>query len=233
MASRHLALLPTPVQRSVQRIPEPNADGPGLPSDQANHVSKNAAINWLATYDNELNMPPEDSGSAFDAVEYHRGCPHEGAVYRVNGELVDPAAIPPGANFLLVESEEHAQLQKQDSFDARAFRALKALDDAVASAPPSESGTEKDNEVHAPPPPPAPPVPPPPPMARPEASGPVMNVKRLNWDKLEMPNLEGTVWGQISGDRALEEVVNFLELEDQFAMARPKQSEFSGGRFGA
>ncbi|XP_060080140.1 delphilin-like [Ylistrum balloti] len=82
----------------------------------------------------------------------------------------------------------------------------------------------------APPPPPLPPPPPPPPpppgvqngIPSPHATGGKMNVKRINWDKLDQTKVENTIWEQL-GENDLEDVVKYLELEQHFSTGVTRQ----------
>nr|XP_039255613.1 uncharacterized protein LOC120332437 [Styela clava]XP_039255614.1 uncharacterized protein LOC120332437 [Styela clava] len=85
-----------------------------------------------------------------------------------------------------------------------------------------------------PPPPPPPPGVPPPPPPPPNPSmvgyqqGPAsptrMNVKRLNWQKIEPPDLKETVWGQIGEDYdTINDVVKYLDLEQHFATKKARE----------
>ncbi|XP_021359852.1 delphilin-like isoform X2 [Mizuhopecten yessoensis] len=80
----------------------------------------------------------------------------------------------------------------------------------------------------APPPPPLPPPPPPPPgvqngtPSHQSAAGGKMNVKRINWDKLDQTKVENTIWEQL-GENDLEDVVKYLELEQHFSTGATKQ----------
>ncbi|XP_053389051.1 delphilin-like isoform X2 [Mercenaria mercenaria] len=133
-----------------------------------------------------------------------------------------------------------------DTFNRHALTALKQLDAAVAAevsdleysgdarnkSPaegkivPSLNG-ETTAPAPPPPPPPPPPVAPPPPAppvpgtSSPEKSG--MNVKRINWEKLDQQKVENTVWEQIGEATDLQDVVRYLELEQYFSTKSPRQ----------
>eukprot|EP00058_Branchiostoma_floridae_P021542 XP_002607032.1 hypothetical protein BRAFLDRAFT_93583 [Branchiostoma floridae] len=88
---------------------------------------------------------------------------------------------------------------------------------------------ESTSSIPLPPPPPPSPldlnastssIPMPPPLPPGKAPGPRMNmnVKRMNWEKLEGEKVKNTIWGQIGGDEYLQEVVKVMELEHRFSM---------------
>ncbi|XP_060551742.1 delphilin-like isoform X3 [Ruditapes philippinarum] len=131
-----------------------------------------------------------------------------------------------------------------DTFNRHALTALKQLDAAVAAevsdlensgdakrksadvkVAPSING-ETTSSVPAPPPPPPPPVAPPPPAPQlPGTSSPdksQMNVKRINWEKLDQQRVENTVWEQIGEATDLQDVVRYLELEQYFSTKSPR-----------
>ncbi|XP_028395441.1 delphilin-like isoform X2 [Dendronephthya gigantea] len=71
--------------------------------------------------------------------------------------------------------------------------------------------------------PPAPPPPPPPPptgMNSKNDTLPKMQLKRVNWEKLGIAGLENTVWGQLGRNDPLDELEDFVELEQQFSSAK-------------
>ncbi|KAK7502340.1 hypothetical protein BaRGS_00006293, partial [Batillaria attramentaria] len=129
--------------------------------------------------------------------------------------------------------------QMGDSLNANALVALKELDavmDAEASdlenSPRHQPGrrTEGGKSGHnwtasaTVPVPPAPPPPPPPGVnsTTVHVSETAMNVKRINWEKLDNKTVENTIWEQLC-DGDLSEVIHYLELETQFSTkpARP------------
>ncbi|XP_052262977.1 delphilin-like [Dreissena polymorpha] len=122
------------------------------------------------------------------------------------------------------------------TFNRHALTALKQLDAAMA-AEVSDLDHSVDHEVvdrqllsmatgestsTAPPPPPPPPPPAAPPlpmsMEGPDGkAGTQMNVKRINWEKLDHQRVENTVWEQIGEAADLQDVVRYLELEQYFS----------------
>ncbi|XP_048576309.1 delphilin isoform X2 [Nematostella vectensis] len=75
-----------------------------------------------------------------------------------------------------------------------------------------------------PPPPPPPPPPglpaPPPPPGLPGVDGPDggrMQLKRVNWEKLSGVGLENTVWAQLGRNERLDNVIEFMELDQNFS----------------
>ncbi|XP_035695545.1 delphilin-like isoform X3 [Branchiostoma floridae] len=95
---------------------------------------------------------------------------------------------------------------------------------------------ESTSSIPLPPPPPPSPldlnastssIPMPPPLPPGKAPGPRMNmnVKRMNWEKLEGEKVKNTIWGQIGGDEYLQEVVKVMELEHRFSMKTKDNSD--------
>ncbi|XP_052817061.1 delphilin-like isoform X2 [Mya arenaria] len=125
-----------------------------------------------------------------------------------------------------------------NTFNRHALTALKQLDAAVAA---EVSDLEHGGEMLTTPgqltapggrtAPPPPPPPPPPPMAPPPPAPPIlwsdtspqMNVKRINWEKLDGQRVGNTVWEQIGEANDLEDVVRYLELEQYFSTKSPRQ----------
>ncbi|XP_056020284.1 delphilin-like isoform X2 [Ostrea edulis] len=137
-------------------------------------------------------------------------------------------------------------LNSKDSFNTRALTALKELDAAMAAeasdlelgplgmkrmggnALPTSSqsqsstneDTDPDTDLVAIPPPPAPPPPPPPPppslVTDVGVSAHQVNVKRINWEKIDPDKVENTVWEQLGNDD-LDDVIKYLELENHFS----------------
>ncbi|CAH1794248.1 unnamed protein product [Owenia fusiformis] len=117
-----------------------------------------------------------------------------------------------------------------DSFNAKAMQALRTLDECVAGEGESDMEGQSSSEMsnittaHPPPPPPPPPPAPAPPTAQ-EISVPAMNVKRINWEKLDIANVQNTVWGQLNDSEYLDDVLKYLELEQQFSTKKTKVSQ--------
>ncbi|XP_078692751.1 delphilin-like isoform X1 [Branchiostoma floridae x Branchiostoma belcheri] len=96
---------------------------------------------------------------------------------------------------------------------------------------------ESTSSIPLPPPPPPSPldlnastssIPKPPPLPPTgKSKGPKinMNVKRMNWEKLEGEKVKNTIWGQIGGDEYLQEVVKVMELEHRFSMKTKDSSD--------
>ncbi|KAK2185328.1 hypothetical protein NP493_240g05013 [Ridgeia piscesae] len=104
-----------------------------------------------------------------------------------------------------------------EAYQMKAMNAIQALDDAVAN----ETGSETEQMVA----PPAPPAPPPLPPGLPPSVGAVeMKVKRLNWEKIDVVH-ENSVWAQMGDTDDLEDIVKYLELEQQFSTKRNRVSE--------
>ncbi|KAK3090633.1 hypothetical protein FSP39_013290 [Pinctada imbricata] len=144
----------------------------------------------------------------------------------------------------VTEGRSPLSIKSGDSFNTRALTALKELDAAMAAevsdiengnaqispligksqvvTQASQFDPVKENKagptdippiapVAPPPPPPVPPPAPditPPPLAK-------MNVKRINWEKLDQRRVGNTIWEQL-GDEDLDDVVKYLELEQHF-----------------
>ncbi|KAK6170562.1 hypothetical protein SNE40_018927 [Patella caerulea] len=129
-----------------------------------------------------------------------------------------------------------------DSFNESALTALEELDAVMAAETsdydsenrlgssitingsnnhPSHSYSPRPSVRSAPLAPPAPPPPPPaPPAPKPFTAGSnqtvQMNVKRINWEKLNSNNVNNTVWQQLD-DSELNDIVKYLELDQQFS----------------
>ncbi|KAL5017847.1 hypothetical protein ScPMuIL_003569 [Solemya velum] len=117
--------------------------------------------------------------------------------------------------------------QSEESFNAKAMVALKQLDAAVWSEgsdidkPSAKSTGFIFNPLKSAAPPP-PPVPPPLPLSPTTAVNTAqMNVKRINWEKLEQEKVGNTIWEQL-GHSDIEDVVRYLELEQHFSTKTPK-----------
>ncbi|XP_065898644.1 delphilin-like isoform X3 [Dysidea avara] len=63
--------------------------------------------------------------------------------------------------------------------------------------------------IPPPPPPPAPPVPG-------QLTAPQIQLRRVNWEKLQSDGLDGTIWRQLSGSM-LEDALDFADLAEQFS----------------
>ncbi|XP_074647789.1 delphilin-like isoform X2 [Tubulanus polymorphus] len=142
----------------------------------------------------------------------------EGDDLKINwNNNIEDMKCPPGV------SEEAFKLKLET------MKAIKALDDAVAEEYTDEETSVRADTPRIPPAPPPPPAPPLPPPLPPQTNGrgsiddvdcgskQPMQVKRLNWEKLEVSNKEKTVWGQIGDANYLHDVVNYLELEQKFS----------------
>ncbi|ELU10762.1 hypothetical protein CAPTEDRAFT_223619 [Capitella teleta] len=122
------------------------------------------------------------------------------------------------------ESEARTDISFSDSFHAKALNAIKALDDVVAgeNANMSHDGAAQLSPLPPPPPPPpAPPLPPPPPITSKEVG---MSVKRINWEKFDKVQ-ENTVWAKIGDIEELDDIVRYLELEQQFSTKQTKVAD--------
>ena len=82
-----------------------------------------------------------------------------------------------------------------ESYQAKALSAIKALDEVVANEPLGSPGEPISPAVPPPPPPPLPSAPPPPPPL-PGAAKDKMNVKRINWEKIETPDAQ-SIWAKV------------------------------------
>ncbi|XP_025104786.1 delphilin-like isoform X2 [Pomacea canaliculata] len=157
---------------------------------------------------------------------------------------VSPPSVMRGKDASSSESEEADQsVTRQQTRTKRSTetyghgerKVLKELEDVMASEisdldSPSQHQhhrhqqpvASEDTEVDStrppvvPPPPPPPPPPPGGPLTSGQVAGQHMNIKRINWEKLDNSHVENTVWEQMC-DQDLSEVIRYLELESQFS----------------
>ncbi|XP_064612281.1 delphilin-like isoform X2 [Liolophura sinensis] len=111
----------------------------------------------------------------------------------------------------------------KNSVNGKAMKVLQQLDAAMENEIQETSAKgrllEEIRQVKSSPKPPmAPNIPPPaPPVVSSSAATNSMSVKRINWEKLNIDNIQDTVWGQIGDTNHLDEVIQYLELEQQFS----------------
>ena len=138
-----------------------------------------------------------------------------------NHEIVDP-------------DEAYAPLREEVLALGLAYEENAEEEEPQSPEPHTANLNNRCNPTSIPPPPPLPPMAPPPP---PPISPPLMfkntppttppfktPVKRINWEKIEPPDLSDTVWGQLGDDHdKINDVVKYLDLEEHFAMRKAKE----------
>ncbi|EDO48372.1 predicted protein [Nematostella vectensis] len=128
-----------------------------------------------------------------------------------------------------LDGEDSGSQPSKPSFSNDLASAVKARnkDDEDEKASKSEAATPPPPPPPGgagPPPPPPPPPPglpaPPPPPGLPGVDGPDggrMQLKRVNWEKLSGVGLENTVWAQLGRNERLDNVIEFMELDQNFS----------------
>ncbi|ESO84151.1 hypothetical protein LOTGIDRAFT_155476 [Lottia gigantea] len=161
--------------------------------------------------------------------------PELNRVRKLTPQKVSPASSHYKKRDTIVYNEVEHETKKfnvrpGDSFNQSAITALEELD-AVMAAETSDQDSEKNRIISkgivqqrvqtslTPAPPPPPPVPPPPSFQ--SYNNKQMNVKRINWEKLNPSKVNNTVWQQID-DSELEDIVKYLELDQHFSTKTTK-----------
>ena len=174
---------------------------PEVPGQARGDVPDSISSKATSTYS---KLPPQRKPSSSSLVSKPSSSM---LLSKLNGAQLHPISDEEASSSQGSSNQRIPSDNSYESYQAKALNAIKALDEVVANEPSGSLGDGDNMSPGAPPPPPPPPLPsiPPPPPPPPLGSGGMtpqqqaqMNVKRINWEKIDRPEAH-SIWAKVSG----------------------------------